>query len=257
MSNGVLSALAADDFAFFEPHLRKISLARGSVIAEPGDEIETVYFPHAGVVSFQVALNDGAFVQTLMIGADSVVGAPQALDNNKTSLNKIVVQSDTKASTIHRDHLRTIVHKRPSVLHLLAKHDQFATSAIQQTAACNARHSVEQRASRWLLRMRDLLGSDFSITQESLADMIGVRRTSVTKLALMLQESGGISYTRGNVHVSDAKRVETSACECYRAVRNNYEMLFGDPWQRIKSATEQKLDRSRKMDPNGLGDQCK
>lgn len=232
MTNILLQTLNAADLAALEPHLRITSLERDAVLASPGDEIEKVYFPHSGIVSFMVGLDDGSMVQTLMVGADGVIGAAQALDN-KTSVNKIVVQVARSASVIHRDHLRRVAQERPHVRNLFATHEQFVVADIQQTAACNARHSVEQRCARWLMRMRDLVGNELQITQEALADMIGVRRTSVSKLAMMLQDIGALRYQRGTITVVDAERLTSSACECHQSVRNNYETLFGRPWPRF------------------------
>ena len=129
-----------------------------------------------------VALDDGALVQTLMVGRDGVIGASQALDN-KTSIDKTIVQVPGAAAMIDRSPLRDLMEQHPAIRNLLATHEQFLVADIQQTAACNARHSVEARTARWILRMQDLVGDEFILTQEHLAAMIGVRRAAVTGVA--------------------------------------------------------------------------
>lgn len=234
MHNNVISTLKRRDLDLFKPHLREIELEKDLVIAEPGDDIETVYFPISGIVSFLVSLNDGSFVQTLMVGCDGVVGASQAFDDGQ-SINKIVVLMAGSALALHRDHLRRIVNDRSEVRHTFAALEQFMLTDIQQTAACNARHSVEQRCARWLMRTRDLVGDQLLITQADLADLIGVRRTSVTEVSTKLQDVGAIGWRRGKLVIVDADRLSAYSCECHQSVRNNYESLFGQPWRRVRT----------------------
>lgn len=226
VANQLLLMLPDSDFAALNDHLSPVRLHEGDVLAEPGDEITKVYFLHSGIVSFMVVLDDGAIVQTFMVGRDGAVGAAQAMDS-KTSINKILVQVSGTASMIERDRLREIAHKHPPVRNLLAAHEQFLVADIQQTAACNARHSIEARTARWILRMRDLAGDDFPITQEYLAAMIGVRRSSVTEVASLMQAAGAISYSRGKMHISDRTALGGFSCECYHSVQENYASLLG------------------------------
>jgi len=227
--NRLLQMLSESDLLDLQDHLSSVSLHRGAVLAEPGDEIRNVYFPHSGIVSFMVALDDGAIVQTFMVGRDGVVGATQALDN-KTSVNRILVQVSGSASVIDRTPLREIANKRPAIRSVLAAHEQFLVADIQQTAACNARHSIEARTARWILRMKDLAGDDLPLTQEHLASMIGVRRNSVTDVASAMQKAGAISYARGRLHIKNPAALRRLSCECYQSVRDNYLSLLGTPW---------------------------
>lgn len=226
--NRLLAMLPDHDRLALSVHLRLIDLKNGAVLAEPSSEIRNVYFPHSGIVSFMVGLEDGALVQTLMVGRDGVVGAAQALDT-QTSVNKILVQVSGIASVIDRDPLREIVESRPKVRGLLAAHEQFLVADIQQTAACNARHSVESRMAKWIMRMRDLVGDDLPLTQDNLASMIGVRRSSVAEIAASMQAAGAISYARGRMHVVDRHALLSLCCECHAAVRRNYSNLLGTP----------------------------
>lgn len=224
-TNQLLQMLPASDRAELDRHLTSVQLTQGQVLAEPGDEIRNVYFPHSGIVSFMVALNDGALVQTLMVGRDGIIGASQALDDKK-SINKIIVQIPGAASMLDRSPLRDLAAQHPAIRNLLATHEQFLVADIQQTAACNARHSVEARMARWILRMRDLAGDEFSLTQEHLAAMIGVRRAGVTDVAGHMQDKGAISYARGHLRVTDVEALRRYSCECHQAVKDNYRDLF-------------------------------
>jgi CRP-like cAMP-binding protein len=226
--NQLLAMLHADDLAELEKYLTTIELRPEEVLAQPGDEISRVHFPHSGIVSFMVELADGHMVQTSMVGRDGAIGAPQAIDG-KTSINKIIIQLPGTASMIDRDPLREAVQRRPAIRRLFAAHEQFFVADIQQTAACNALNPVEARMCRWMLRMMDLVGTDMPLTQEYLAAMIGVRRSSVSEVAIRLQADGIISYARGHLCIENVERLKQSACECHDAVRQNYFTLLEIP----------------------------
>lgn len=228
-TNDLLAMLSTSDLSALDQWTSIVQLTRGDVLAEPGDDIRKVYFLHSGIVSYLVALDDGSMIQTAMVGRDGVIGAAQAVDNKK-SVNQIVVQISGSASVVDRDDLRWLLPEHATLRNTLAAHEQFFVADIQQTAACNARHSVEARMARWLLRMRDLVGDEFELTQDYLASMIGVRRSSVTTIAQTMQANGATSYSRGNMHVRDDAELERQSCECHKTVRENYEMIFGAPW---------------------------
>jgi CRP-like cAMP-binding protein len=227
--NQLLQLLSEADLAALNPHFRTMELRQGEILAKPGDDIRTIYFPHSGIVSFVVELIDGSVVQTGMVGRDGVIGAAQALDDRK-SINRIIVQVPGSASVIDRAPLRSIIASGSGIRNLFASHEQFFVADIQQTAACNACHPADARVARWLLRMRDLVGDDLTITQDYLASMIGVTRSTVTAIAGAMQEAGIISYVRGHVHIGDVDLLKKRSCECHRAVRENYQALLGAPW---------------------------
>lgn len=231
-TNQLLQSLPDTDLAGLSEHFNTVELRQGEVLAEPGDNISNVYFPHAGIVSFMVGLIDGSMVQTAMVGRDGVIGAAQALDGRK-SINKIIVQVPGTASMIDRGPLQHL-ESDSAIRKMLASHGQFFVADIQQTAACNACHSVEARMARWLLRMRDLAGDDLPITHDYLAAMIGVRRTTVSEIANEMQSNGIISYIRGRVHIENVENLKNQSCECHRAVRENYECLLGAPWPALQ-----------------------
>ena len=180
--NFLLNSLEPAFLAELQPHLSLIELHHSQVLAETHQRIERVYFPHSGIISCVVELIGGGAIETGMIGNDGEFGASQALDD-KVSLNHVVIQVAGTASVISSDRVRVIADGLPAFRGLLVKYDQFFLSQVQQTAACNAVHSVQARACKWLLRMHDLVGNDLPLTQEFLAQMMGVRRTSVTEVA--------------------------------------------------------------------------
>jgi len=198
-----------------------VELSQGEVLAEPLDHMHRVYFPYSGIISFLVPLKDGHLVQTGMVGHDGAVGTLQAL-NGKMSPNRIIVRVPGRAAVIEADRIAELAHVSPSVRSLLLNHQQFFLTEVQQTAACNAVHTVQQRVCRWILRMNDLIGMHVPVTQELLSEMIGVRRTSVTVATALLQSAGVIRYARGRIRIVDIERLKQSSCECYEAVRDHY-----------------------------------
>src|SRR4051794_31681018 len=162
----------------------------------------------------------GDMIETAMVGRDGVVNATAALDG-KISLHKGFVRADGAASAITPDALRDSEDKFPPFRSILIRHEQVLLAQAQQSAACNASHTVEARMCRWLLRMRDLAGEELPLTQEFLAQMMGVRRTSVSLVANTLQQAGLISYRRGRVRIVNVEGIRESACECYDAVRQH------------------------------------
>jgi CRP-like cAMP-binding protein len=223
--NRLLARLGVSDIDRFRSYLTVAQLHHGEVLADTHHRVDKVYFPHGGIISCVVELKTGEGIETGMIGADGAIGAMQALDN-KVSLNRIVVQIAATASIIEGGRLKEAIDTIPALRALLIKHEQFFLAQVQQTAACNAVHNVHTRTCRWLLRMYDLAGADLPLTQEFLAQMMGVRRTSVTQVAGELQKSGLITYSRGHVHLNAIQRIQEQACECYETLRLHHERLF-------------------------------
>jgi CRP-like cAMP-binding protein len=209
-----------------EPHLRAIQLQQGQVLAEPLGPIGQVYFPYAGIISFLVPLRDGHLIQTGLVGRDGAVGALQAL-NGKVSANRITVQLPGRAAVVEAQRMAEIARDYPGVHALILSQEQFFISEVQQSAACNAVHTVQQRVSRWMLRMNDLVGMNVAVTQELLAGLIAVRRTSVSAAAASLQAAGIIRYTRGHIQIMDIEGLRRSSCECYQALRDYRRMVKG------------------------------
>jgi CRP-like cAMP-binding protein len=226
--NGLLGTLSAADFAVLRPHLKPMELVQGTVLLDVGDLIEQVYFPHIGIISLVVGLAAGETIEAAMVGRESIVGGSSALDG-KVALNRAIVQISGAASVLDLGHLRSLAEKSVGFRTTLIRHDQMVLVQAQQSAACNISHTVDERLARWLLRCRDLMGSDkLVLTQEFLGQMLGVRRTSVSIVAGALQRAGLIHYRRGHIHIEDLEGLQDASCECYETVRLQSLRLLGN-----------------------------
>jgi CRP-like cAMP-binding protein len=224
--NHLLASLPAADFELFRPHLETIELVQENVLVAAGDRLTRVFFPHSGVISLVVCLAGGEMVEVAMIGRDSIFGASAALDG-LISLADAVVQLSGFASTLAVGHLRTAAEQSVAFRTTLIRHEQALFAQAQQSAACNASHVVEARLARWLLRMHDLAEVvTLPLTQDFLAQMIGVKRNSVSTVAHMLQERGIIKYARGHIEIIDLAALKKASCECYGAVNAQYDRLL-------------------------------
>jgi CRP-like cAMP-binding protein len=226
--NQILARARSVDLEDLGRKLRVVNLQLGQVLADTREPVAQVYFPHEGILSSVVELENGWTIETGMIGKDGVFGAVQALDG-KFSLNKVVVQVPGRASVVDAEHLKAVCQSSPNFLALLMNYENFFLSQVQQMTACNATHTVEQRMCKWLVRMYDLVGTDLPLTQDFLAQMMGVQRTSVNGVARQLQSEGLISYRRGHVTIVNIDLVERRACECHTTVREQYIDLLGNP----------------------------
>jgi CRP-like cAMP-binding protein len=227
MKNLLLNLLAPADLKRLEPHLRPTRFDQHHVLFEADQQIHHVYFPTTAVVSLVVTLSTGETIETAMVGLDGVVGASAALDG-KESLSRGIIQLSGEIVVCDLEALKSAALQSPRLLALLIRHEQTVYAQAQQSAACFATHQVAARLSRWLLRARDLSGSDtLSFTQEYLAEMLGVRRTSVTVVAHTLQAAGLIKYARGKIQILNMEGLQDSACECYGTVQSQYQRLLG------------------------------
>jgi CRP-like cAMP-binding protein len=221
-----LSSLAADDFELIRPHLRTVDLVQESVLVEVDETLERAYLPYKGVISIVVKLARGENVQIAMIGRDSIFGAFSAL-GDATALNSAIVLVPGTAATLDIDRLRTAADRSATFRTILVRHGLAVYAQIQQTAGCNASHTVESRLARCLLQIRDLSGSDkLALTQESMAQIIGARRNSVSLVANTLQQAGFIHYSRGHIEITNLDGLIRTSCECYAAVKAQYDRLL-------------------------------
>jgi CRP-like cAMP-binding protein len=226
--NHLLASLRDEDFELLRPFLHVVTLPREAILAETGQEVRRVYFPHNGVISIVVSLSLGEMIEVAMVGRDSVYGGFAALAEQR-ALNNAIVQLPGTASVIDVAHVRAASEQSATLRATLIRHELILFMQAQQTAACNAAHMVESRLSRWLLRMRDLSGSDtLRLTQEFLAQMLGVQRNSVSIVAHTLQQAGVIRYRRGTIEIADHDALIEIACECYGAVKDQYDRLCDD-----------------------------
>jgi CRP-like cAMP-binding protein len=230
-ANLLLASLSASDAAAIQPYLKPLYLKHQVVLFEAGSPVKAVYFPTSAIISLVVGLSTGEMVEAAMVGRDGVVGASAALDG-KISLSRAIVQIAGDSLFCEVDVLRGAALQSQTLLSKLVRHEQTVYAQAQQSTACMAAHDVEARLSRWLLRARDLSGSDTLLfTQEFLAEMLGVRRTSVTTVAHTLQRAGMIKYARGKIQILDVDALEETACECYETVNSYYQALLGQPPQ--------------------------
>jgi CRP-like cAMP-binding protein len=215
LDNRLLASLPRGDFDRLLPHLATVPLAQGLVLSESGDEVDQIYFPHFGMISLLAVLRDGKAIETATVGREGVVGAMAGLGLYK-SLVRVVVQMPMACSKIAATHFRTIATTSDAVRNLSIRYNEVLLSQARVTAACNALHSIEARFCRWLLQCADRAGSDtVPLTQEFLAEMLGVRRTSVTEVASKVQSAGAISYSRGVIKILDRAALTRLSCECY------------------------------------------
>jgi len=225
--NVFLASLAPADIASLRPHLKTVELPQGEVLFDVGATIHQVYFPHSGIVSLVVELASGETIESAMIGRESLVGASSGL-NGQVSVCKAIVQIAGAASALASKRLRALSDSSITARAALFRHEQIILVQAQQSAACNATHTVEARLARWLLRSRDLQGSDdLPFTQEFIAEMMGVRRTSVSVVANTLQQAGLVRYSRGHIRILNLEGLRATACECYETVKAHSDRLLG------------------------------
>lgn len=225
--NQLLQALPAEDFDLVAARLKPLQMIGETVLVEAGVAPAQIVFPHGGALSIVVNLSEGQSVEVGMIGRDSVVGAREALGDG-VSLTDAIVLFPAAASGVELAEFRIVAAQSPALRGLVSRHGEALLAQAQQTAACNAVHSVEARLARWLLRARDLHdGRTLPLTQELLAQMIGVRRNAISIVAHALQEAGTISYSRGQIEIIDVEALRRTSCECHAAIRTRQQQLLG------------------------------
>ena len=218
LDNKLLAALPRHQFDMLAPHLTSVSLQQAEILAEPGDEFEHVFFPQSGMLSLLAVLRDGKAIETATVGREGVVGAMAGLGLYK-SLVRVVVQLPTMVSRVPASQFRKAVAQSDIIRNVCIHYNEVLLSQARVTAACNALHVVEARLCRWLLQSADRAESHtVALTHEFLAEMLGVRRTSVTEVASKIQASGAINYTRGQITILKRSVLEKMSCECYQTL---------------------------------------
>jgi CRP-like cAMP-binding protein len=218
LDNKLLAALPRSQFNLLVPHLTTTMLAQSVVVYETGDEVDQIYFPHNGMFSLLAVMRDGKAIETATVGREGVIGAMAGL-GLYTSLVRAVVQLPLAATKISSAQFRKAAASSEAVRDLSIHYNEVLLTQARITAACNALHPVEARFCRWLLQSADRAGSDtITLTQELLAEMLGVRRTSVTEVAGKMQNEGVITYSRGVIRILDRAGLERLSCECYQTL---------------------------------------
>lgn len=227
--NHLLSAIPDAEWKRFAPHLTPVDLALGDVIYESSTEQPYVYFPTTAIVSLLYVMEDGASAEIAIVGNEGLVGIALFM-GGETTPSRAIVQSAGQAYRMQAEFVRNEFFLAGPVQQLFLRYTQALLTQMAQTAACNRHHSVDQQLCRWLLMSLDRLSSsEVSMTQELIANMLGVRREGVTDAAGKLQRAGVIEYRRGRIRVLDRPELERLSCECYGVVRKEFERLL--PWQ--------------------------
>lgn len=224
--NHLLAALPAVEFERWQPLLELVDMPLGHVVYESGCALSHVYFPTTAIVSLLYVMEDGASAEIAVVGFEGVVGISLFMGGDTTP-NRAVVQSAGKGYRLKAQSLKDEFQRAGPVMHLLLRYTQALITQMSQTAVCNRHHSLDQQLCRWLLLSLDRLqGSELVMTQELIANMLGVRREGVTEAALKLQRMGLIRYARGHISVLDRPGLEDRTCECYAVVRDEYQRLL-------------------------------
>ncbi len=225
--NRLLAALPADGYAALAPHLEPVTLASKEPVYAPNQPIPHVLFPTTGVFSVLTVMADGAAIEVATVGNEGMVGLPLFLGTTTTP-NLIVAQISGESLRLPAAAFQEAVEHNRDLVAILHRYTQALLLQIAQSAACNRLHTMEQRCARWLLLTHDRVAADqFPITHEFLAQMLGVRRASVTEAVGTLQQAGLIAYRRGKMTVVDRAGLEAAACECYGVIRAEYDRLLG------------------------------
>jgi len=223
--NHLLAALPDAEWQRWLPQLELVEMPLGQVLYESGSTLSHVYFPITAIVSLLYVMEDGASAEIAVVGNEGIVGIALFMGGESTS-SRAVVQSAGQGLRLKARVIKDEFNRAP-VLHLLLRYTQALITQMAQTAVCNRHHSLDQQLCRWLLLSLDRLhGSDLMMTQELIANMLGVRREGVTEAALKLQKAGLIRYARGRISVLDRPGLEKRSCECYAVVKKEYDRLL-------------------------------
>ena len=224
--NRFLATLPPHDFSLLAPHLRTIPLERGVMLHDVGEEFEHVYFPHSGMVSMVAVMQSGANVETATIGRAGVIGASAGL-GAKQSVGRAIVQLPGTGAWLSACQFHAAANRSQGIRDLIVRYNDLLLAQVQQSVVCNALHTMEGRLCRWLLQAHDCMdGNAIPLTQEFLGQGLGVRRTTVTIAAQLLQSSGLIQYRRGLIQIVDRPQLEELSCECYAVVRRHTDKIF-------------------------------
>jgi CRP-like cAMP-binding protein len=226
--NHLLAALPEAEWQRWLPELEPVEMPLSHVLYESGVTLRHVYFPTTAIVALLYVMQDGASAEIAVIGNEGLVGISSFMGGDSTP-SRAVVQSAGQGFRMKAEILKREFARSVPVLHVLLRFTQALLTQMAQTAVCNRHHSVDQQLCRWLLLSLDRLqGEELAMTQELIANMLGVRREGVTESALKLQKAGIIRYSRGHITVLDRAELENRTCECYAVVKKEYDRLLPD-----------------------------
>jgi len=224
--NHLLDALPAADYGRLEPHLELVPMPLGEVLYEPGVQLRYVYFPTSSIVSLLYVMENGASAEIAIVGNEGILGISLFM-GGETTPSRAVVQSAGHGYRLKAQLLKDEFGRFGLMMQLLLRYTQALITQMSQTAVCNRHHSIDQQLCRWLLLSLDRLASnELTMTQELIANMLGVRREGVTEAAGKLQDARLIRYRRGKITVLDRPAVEARCCECYQVVKTEFDRLL-------------------------------
>jgi CRP-like cAMP-binding protein len=225
-TNQLLAALPDGEWLRWRSHLEQVSMPLGQVLYEPGATLSHVYFPTNAIVSLLYVMENGASAEIAVVGNEGIVGISLFMGGESTP-SRAVVQSAGEGFRVRAQMMKEEFNRAGPVLHLFLRYTQALITQMAQTAVCNRHHSLDQQLCRWLLLSLDRLSNnELVMTQELIANMLGVRREGVTEGALKLQQDGLIRYARGRITVLDRSGLEKRTCECYAVVKREYDRLL-------------------------------
>ena len=226
-SNRLLAALPPEEWEILRPDLEEVPLTFKLTIYEPEKRFEHVYFPASGVVSLVTEFENGSAVEVATVGPEGMVGLPIFLEDDVIACHAFV-QVPGKGVRISIEAFRRAIGRCPRLHRLISRYTLALMNALAQNSACNRTHSVDERLARWLLTTHDRVHrATFPLTQEFMAEMLGVSRPTVSTTASILQKAGYITYVRGQITVTDRLGLETASCECYGVIQRQFERLIG------------------------------
>jgi len=224
--NRLLAALPQAEWQRWLPQLERVEMPLGQILYESGRTLSHVYFPTTAIASLLYVMRNGASAEIAVVGNEGVIGISLFMGGESTP-SRAVVQSAGEGFRLEAKLIKDEFELSEAVLHLLLRYTQALITQMAQTAACNRHHSVDQQLCRWLLlRLDRTQGSELAMTQELISNMLGVRREGVTEAALKLQKLGIIRYARGHIAVLNRSGLEQRSCECYLAVKKEYDRLL-------------------------------
>lgn len=239
--NHLLSALPDIEFERIAPHLELVPMLVGDVLCESGGKLQHIYFPVTSIISLHYLLENGGSSEVAGVGNEGALGISLFMGGNTTP-SRAVVQTSGHAYRLKAHLLMEEFNRAGPLMRLLLRYTQALLTQMSQTAVCNRHHSVDQQLCRWLLQTLDRIPSnELTITQELIANMLGVRREGVTEAAGKLQSGGLIRYRRGHITVLDKTGLEGKVCECYGVVKKEFARLMSDVRQRQNSAAARKV----------------
>lgn len=225
-SNQLLSSLFVSTHQRLSPYLENISLTLGQVVHEPGESITDVYFPQSTIIALVLMMSNSSTIEIASVGSEGMVGLTAILGGDYTTTHSIVQIAGT-AIKIPIEVLIEEFQRGEELQKFLLLYTQAQFSHISQISACKSRHNIQQQFARWLLLVHDCLQQDtLPLTHKMIATMLGVRRASITEIAISFQKQGIIQYSRGKIIILDRSKLESIACECYSNIKSEYKRLL-------------------------------